>query len=96
MSLGCKETRSEQRHAYFTSVEFASRSEKGEELLIGTAINLSNSGLCIYSYVPLREGQEIIIRNAYPVKNRIYVVRWTIKLLDDFFAVGLKRKNEAG
>jgi hypothetical protein len=87
------ERRSESRYPYFSSVEFVSPSEKGEEILVGTVINISNSGLCLYSYVPLRENGEITIRGAFPFRHRTYSVIWMKKLLDDFFMVGLKQKN---
>jgi len=92
MSLNGIERRSETRHPYFHSVEFSSPSEQGEELLIGTTINISNSGLCLYSYVPLREGQEITIKGAFRAGHRTYTVRWVNKLLEDFFMVGLLSK----
>lgn len=92
MSAESIDRRSEPRHTYFSSIEFALQTEHGEELLIGTSINISNSGLCIYSYVPLSVGQEITIKNAFPSRNRTYTVRWMNRLLDDFFMVGLKQK----
>ncbi len=92
MSAESIDRRSEPRHTYFSSIEFALQTEHGEELLIGTSINISNSGLCIYSYVPLSVGQEITIKNAFPSRNRTCTVRWMNRLLDDFFMVGLKQK----
>jgi hypothetical protein len=93
MPLNGIERRSEPRHPYFSSIEFSILPENAEGTLIGTAINISNSGLSIYSYVPLNEGQEITIRSAFPSNYRTYTVRWVNKLLDDFFMVGLKCKH---
>ncbi len=95
MPLNGIERRKEPRHPYFSSIKFASRSEKGEEILIGTTINISNSGLCIYSYVRLEVGQEIIILSAFPNRHRTYTVRWVNRLLDDFFMVGLQKQLPA-
>jgi len=55
----------------------------------GVIINISNSGLCIFSPDPLDRGQEIVIKAPLPLMDERFVVRWSNKLLDDFFMVGL-------
>lgn len=93
MPLDGTERRSEPRHPYFSSIEFSILPENAEETVIGTTINISNSGLGMYSYVPLSEGQEITIVSAFPSNHRTYTVRWVNKLLEDFFMVGLQCRH---
>ncbi|HYA31619.1 MAG TPA: hypothetical protein VED67_02585 [Thermodesulfovibrionales bacterium] len=93
MPLNDCERRSEPRHPYFSSIEFPVLPENAEETVIGTTINISNSRLGIYSCVTLNEKQEITIRSAFPSNYRASTIRRVNKLLDDFFVVGLQRKN---
>ncbi len=93
MPLMGVERRAEIRYSYISSVQFSSPSENGEELFVGTTINISESGLCLYSYVPLSEGRKITIKSPFRARYRTFTVRWVSKLLDDFFMVGLLGKS---
>ena len=85
------ERRKEPRHLHYSSVKFKSpRDGNDDELLDGTVINISSSGLCIYSFVPLSEGQKITIMDDLPTKHRNFTVRWSNKWLEDFFVAGLE------
>ena len=88
------ERRAEPHHRYFSPIEFALESNSGK-VMVGTTINISDSGLGLYSYIPLSEGQEIRILSAFPGRDRTYSVRWVIKLLEDFFIVGLQKSGTA-
>lgn len=93
MFLGGSEKRREPRQQFFSPVEFILKSEP-ERILEGVRTNISKSGLGIFSYVPLNEGQEIIFKSSLPVRRSEYTVRWSEKLLEDFFTVGLRIMEE--
>jgi hypothetical protein len=40
-------------------------------------LNVSNSGLCIKSSLPLKRGQEIKIMSSLPMRHKTYTVRWS-------------------
>ncbi len=52
--------------------------------------NISISGMGIFSFDYLSEGQEIILRSTLPGSHIVYAVRWCSKLADDFYTVGLR------
>ena len=85
---GSIEKRSEPRRLVYYTARFGLSPENTSHLR-GVIINISNSGLCIFSPNSLAKGQEIIIKVPLPLLDERFVVRWSNKLLDDFFMVGL-------
>lgn len=88
MSLEEFENRSETREHFYSPVEFVLKSEP-ERTIKGIATNISRSGLGIFSYAPLNEGHEIIVRSTLPVAQFAYTIRWSKMIMEDFFIVGL-------
>ncbi len=39
-------------------------------------LNISDSGLCIKSSIPLKRGQEIIIKSSFPMRHKTCTARW--------------------
>jgi len=87
-SSGSIEKRGEPRRLVYYTTKFGLNPEDISHLR-GVIINISNSGLCIFSPDPLPKGQEITIKAPLPLMDERFVVRWSNKLLDDFFMVGL-------
>lgn len=87
-SSGSMEKRGEPRRLVYYSTRFGLAPENTSHSR-GVIINISNSGLCIFSPNSLHRGQEIIIKAPLPLMEERFVVRWSNKLLDDFFMVGL-------
>jgi hypothetical protein len=83
------ERRSEPRRTYHSPMNF---SLKGQEdaILPGVVNDISMSGMGIYSFVPLSEGQVITVKNVLPGDHIRYVVRWSMQIVDDFYEAGLK------
>jgi len=81
--------RKERRTLLFTPIEFFADKED-DEILNGVIVNLSDSGMTIFSYVPLSEGRKIKIISPLHIPPQNFVVQWIKKYLDDFFMVGLK------
>jgi hypothetical protein len=89
MVLGGIEERREPRTSRYWSIEFYVKSRPGQPMK-GIGTNVSKSGLGIFSFVPLIEGQEIsIMKEVPPATHAEYTVRWSKKLVEDFFMVGL-------
>lgn len=81
--------RKERRTLLFTPIEFVADKEV-DEILNGVIVNLSDSGMNIFSYVPLSEGQKITIIRPLHIPHQEFIVQWIHKYLDDFFMLGLK------
>ncbi len=87
MSFEGIEKRIQPRQPYYSRIDFAIIDDCNE-MLKGFVVNMSDSGLCIHAFVPLRESQEITIN--LPSGRKKFVVRWCTRLFEDFFAAGLK------
>ncbi len=87
------ERRSEPRRLLYKSVKFVLASDENN-LLNGTVINISDSGLGLYSFAPLKAGDLITIKTSLPTKHLTYSVRWVTELLGDFFMLGLRCKDK--
>ncbi len=59
-------------------------------VLIGSGIDISESGMSMYSSHPLKEGQDVIIKSALPVPHRKAIVRWIKELNKNWYQVGLE------
>lgn len=60
------------------------------DLLKGSAVNISNLGLCLKLGSPLVNMQKVLINTRHPIASRIATVRWTGKLDDGAYLAGLK------
>jgi len=89
MVLGGIEERREPRTSRYWSIEFYEKS-RPDHPIKGIGTNVSKSGLGIFSFIPLQEGQKIaIMKEIPPATHPEYTVRWSKKLVEDFFMVGL-------
>lgn len=85
--------RSEPRVTFFSPIQFVTREEPGR-FLKGVVNNISQSGMGIYSFDSLSEGQEIVVASTLPNAHNEYTVRWSRKLMDDFFMAGLRSADQ--
>jgi hypothetical protein len=69
------ETRRETRYKFESPVEFV-LSDAADKTVKGVILNISNSGLCIKSYIPLKVEQKIIIKSPLPILHETYTARW--------------------
>ena len=75
MSAGKGERRKDVRQPYPQVIEY-SVTPATDERLKGVVVNISNSGLALYIFSHLIQGQEILIRSFMPVDYRKASVRW--------------------
>lgn len=77
----------------YTIVEYILNSSNNGEIFKGFTLDISNSGLCLFTSKPLTIGQEITITSILPTfyssSNKAYV-RWIEKFDDIFYKVGLE------
>jgi hypothetical protein len=85
-----KDKREHRRQDFsYSVVEYVLNPENTHETFIGFTLNVSNSGLCLYTPKPLKEGQKIIIKGNLPTPSKNAMVRWIEKYDDVFYKVGL-------
>jgi c-di-GMP-binding flagellar brake protein YcgR len=83
------ERREHVRYDFPHRIEYILSPETSDEIFKAVAINISKTGLCLYIFNPLGEGQEMIIRSSLPVPFKALSVRWIKKMEDNFYKVGL-------
>ncbi len=86
------ERRCEPRISFYCPIEFVLKSDPGK-ILKGAVRDINRLGLGIMSYTRLSAGQEIVIKSVIPTEYIEYVVRWTAKVQEDLFSVGLRAKE---
>jgi len=82
--------RRHRRQLFFTNIEYCLSFLLPGEVYLGSNINISDSGMCMYTYRRLYEGDDIKINNALPIPHQRATVRWTKRYADDFYKVGLE------
>ena len=85
-----KEKREHRRQDFsYAVVEYVLNSNSTHETFIGFTLNVSNSGLCLYTPKLLSEGQKIIIKSTFPTPSKSAMVRWIERYDDVFYKIGL-------
>lgn len=80
--------RKEARQDYSGEVSF--QVAPRPEVLRGTTVNLSSSGLCLKTPVSLAKEQMVTIQSALPLASPITLVRWVMTAGDGVFVAGLQ------
>ena len=70
------ERRRQIRNKFLSLVEFELPDAEGETAK-GVVRNIGESGISIYSFIPLNKGQEIVVRDALPTHHQTFTVKWT-------------------
>lgn len=85
-----KDKREHRRQDFsYAVVEYVLNSNSTHETFIGFTLNVSSSGLCLYTPKLVTEGQTIIIKSTFPTPSKTAMVRWIEKYDDVFYKVGL-------
>ena len=83
------EKRKNERRLFSDNIEFSLCPPSPHKSLVGSCANISDYGLCIYTFEQVKEGEIIEIRDALPVPHKKAVVRWVKAYSGDFYKVGL-------
>lgn len=81
--------RSCQRNAYKENLEIGLDSHPQNETLLAIGSNISASGVCIYTFRPLKEGQGVIFKSNLPVPHKRATVRWVKQYNRNIYKVGV-------
>jgi hypothetical protein len=85
--------RRQERYTFHQYVNYgvdSNSSNPGDKIFKGVTVNFSQSGLCLYVFHPLAEGNRIIIskdNNKDP--HQTSTVRWVKKINEEVYKVGL-------
>ena len=83
------ERRKDIRYIVCHTIEYIIETENKNGTIIGLTVNISNSGLCFYTFKTLLKGQEIKIKRTPSLSYHSATVRWSQKVTDNFYKVGL-------
>jgi hypothetical protein len=78
-----------ERSPYKEKLEIRVHSRSKEETLLGISSNISDFGVCIYTFKPLKEGQDIIFKSNLPVQHHRAIVRWVKQCNRSIYQVGV-------
>jgi len=83
--------RNDTRYDFPATIEYVTGSHADDEVVHkGITINLSSTGLGMYMFNLLPNGQQITIKTALPVDSRTATICWTSKRDENFYRSGLK------
>jgi len=85
-----QEQRRHRRNNYLGTVHYCLNPHSDGGVLIGSGIDVSESGMSMFSSYPLKKGQGIVIRNRIPVPYQKATVMWVKELRENWYQVGLQ------
>jgi hypothetical protein len=77
------------RTVSLNTVRFCFANDSPGELRLGTTINISTTGMCLYTLNRLKEGQSIVIRDEALLVSKKATVRWVKRYGEKFCRAGL-------
>jgi hypothetical protein len=77
------------RNPYKENLEICVPSHPQNETLVAISSNISASGVCIYTFKPLKEGQVIVFKSNLPVPYHRATVRWVKQYNGSIYKVGV-------
>ncbi len=81
--------RKNERRIFSDNIEFYLSSPAHQKKMIGSSVNISDHGMCIYTFDHLDEGKTIEIIGTLPVPFKRATVRWIKAYSGNFYKVGL-------
>ncbi len=83
--------RKDQRKDFqYIVLEFVLHPDTAYEIYVGYTLNLSDTGMCIYTSAVLMTGQELILKSDEPRFYKKAAVRWVERYDSFFYKVGLE------
>lgn len=90
MSFDGVEKRRHPRREYHEKVDFCLSSRPDRKLFCGASVDISDSGMCMYTFDGMKKGELLEIRNEIPSPCSRAEVVWVKEYCGDFFKVGIK------
>ena len=95
MSFDSVNTRSHPRHLYSDNIEFRLDYSSAGTRLHGISVNISDSGIGLYTFTPVYAGQTITVETTLPVPYQKATIIWVQKRAEDLYKAGLKFETVA-
>jgi hypothetical protein len=90
MSFTGVEKRKHPRYPYSNKLEFRSTSPTQDITYSGLSVDISSSGMCLYTFFTSpNEGEDIAFKDALPVSYQKAIVRWVEQYTEDFYGIGV-------
>jgi len=83
-------TRRHKRDLFFHPIEYCLGPRSAGDICDGSIINISGSGMGMYTARRLEEGNHIEIMTALPVPYQKATARWVVEYSQDFYKIGLE------
>ncbi len=77
------------RKPYKETLEITIPSHRQKGPLVAVSSNISDIGICIYTFKPLKEGQEIVFKSALPFPHGKATVRWVKQCSPGIYKAGV-------
>jgi hypothetical protein len=77
------------RRPYLTNVRFCLNPFPHTETLLAVSSDMSDSGMCMYTFNPLACGQTVIFKNRMRSPHQKAVVQWVKEYDRNFYKIGL-------
>ena len=90
MSSDYSEKRKKERRLFSENIKFSVCPPAPCRMLIGSCVNVSECGMCIFTFEQLSEDETIEIKDALPVSHTRATVRWVRAYSGNFYKVGLE------
>ncbi len=81
--------RVEPRDDYYHQIEYILDLTSTDEIYKAVTINISESGIGLYVFKPLAEGQQITIRNVIRGSRKTGTVRWNKEVNESIYRIGV-------
>lgn len=82
--------RRHQRQLHKETLEIIVPSHPQNRPLIAISSNISDGGVCLYTFKPLAEGEEIIFKSALPFPHQKAAVRWVRQCNPTIYKAGVQ------
>ncbi len=89
MSFDGIDKRKNERRTFSENIEFSLSPPATEKKMLGSCVNISEYGMCIYTFDRVDEGATIEIKDVLPVPYKRARVRWVKVYSGNFYKVGL-------
>jgi hypothetical protein len=77
------------RHPYKKTLEITIPSNPQRGSLVAISSNISEGGICIFTFKPLEEGQDIVFKTPIPVQHNKATVRWVKQINPTVYKAGV-------
>jgi len=90
VSFDSVSTRKHPRHLYSDNIEFCLDYSIAGKNSHGIIVNISDSGIGLYTFTPIYAGQTVTVETTIPVPYQKATVIWVQKRSEDLYKVGLR------